>query len=226
MKKNLYLVLIAVLTGAAGTARADTALVSFTALPYTDLSGGYGSAGATYNGYVTATVNGIPLQMLICDDYLDETLVPSGPLIFDESMIGSLSSPADLHFGDVRKAQTLYDEAAVLNYELFTIGPHAAPATVTDYQYAIWNLFDPAVNLNSSQQNLQTGALSTVSSGASWLSGIYSSTVVYTPDPKTNSWGNQEFLEYQGQGTPEPATYLLVGAVLMGLGATRRRRQS
>lgn len=226
MKKNLPLLLFVAAIGSATAALADTVAVTFTTLPYTELNGSYGSPGATYNGYVGATVNGIPSQWLICDDYADETMVPSGPLIFDYSTIASLGNPAGLHFGGFRNAQTLYDEAAILNYNLYSLGPHASPVSVTDYQYAIWNLFDSSVTLNSSQQALQASALSAVNSGANWLSGVYSNTLVYTPDPKTNSWGNQEFLQYQGQTIPEPATYVLVGAVLTWLGTFRKQSKS
>ena len=126
MKKNFTLMLFAAAIGSATAAFADTAVVTFTTLPYTELNGSYGSSSATYNGYVGATVNGIPSQWLICDDYADETMVPSGPLIFDYSTIASLGNPAGLHFGGIRNAQTLYDEAAVLNYDLYSLGPSAS----------------------------------------------------------------------------------------------------
>ncbi len=200
----------------------STATVTFTNLPYTDLNGDYGSTGVTYNGYVTATVNGIPGQSLLCDDYEDETYVPSGPLTYDYSALASPGNPAGLYFGGMTNAQTLYDEAALLGYDLYSLGSNTSPDTVTNYQYAIWNLFDSSVALNSSQQALQTGALAAVDSGAAWLGAVYANTLVYTPDSKTNSAGNQEFLQYQVQ-TPEPATYLLVGALLMWIGTFRRR---
>ncbi|MGD0667073.1 MAG: PEP-CTERM sorting domain-containing protein [Bryobacteraceae bacterium] len=224
MNKKLSIMLLAGAIGCATEAFASsTATVTFTNLPYTDLNGDYGSAGATYNGYVIATVNGTPDQLLICDDYLDETYVPSGPLTFDYSTLDGPGNPAGLHFGGVGNAQTLYDEAAVLDYDLYSLGSHASSTSVTDYQYAIWNLFDPSVALNSSQQALQANALAAVDSGAGWLTAVYVNTQVYTPDPRANSAGNQEFLAYQVQ-TPEPATYLLVGALLTWLGTFRRRR--
>ena len=227
MKNTFPLMLfMAAIVPATAAFASTTAGVTFTVLPYTDLNDDYGSAGATYNGYVNATVNGIPNQWLICDDYVDESYVPSGPLTFDYSSIASPGNLAGLHFGGMTNAQTLYNEAAVLDYDLYSLGPQASPASVTDYQYAIWNLFDSSVALNGSQQTLQASAFSEVGSGAGWLSTAYANTPVYTPDPKTNSWGNQEFFEYQSQNTPEPATYLLVGAVLTWLGTFRKRRKS
>lgn len=223
MNKKLSMLLFVTAVGCSTAAFASsTATVTFTNLPYTDLNGNYGSAGATYNGYVLAIVNGIANQSLICDDYADETYVPSGPLIFDYSTLDSLGSPAGLHFGGVANAQTRYDEAAVLDYDLYSLGSHASPANVTDYQYAIWNLFDSSMALNSSQQSLQANALTAVDSGAGWLTAVYVNTQVYTPDARTNSAGNQEFLQYQVQ-TPEPATYLLVGVLLTWLGTFRKR---
>lgn len=224
MKNSVSLMLFGAAIGFTAAAFASTtAAVTFTALPYTDLNDDYGSAGATYNGYVTATVNGIPSQWLICDDYVDETYVPSGPLAFDYSTLARSGNPGSLHFGGVANAQTLYDEAAVLDYDLYSLGPQASPENVTDYQYAIWNLFDSSMVLNSSQQALQANAVSAVTSSAGWLSTVYATTAVYTPDPMTNSAGNQEFLQYQVQTTPEPATYLLEGTLLVCLGAFRKR---
>ncbi|MFY9724610.1 MAG: hypothetical protein WAJ87_03905, partial [Bryobacteraceae bacterium] len=69
MNKNVSRMLLAGAIGCATVAFASsTATVTFTNLPYTDLNGNYGSADATYNGYVIATVNGTPDQLLICDD--------------------------------------------------------------------------------------------------------------------------------------------------------------
>ena len=60
---------------------ANTVTVYFTNLPATVENG-------TYNGFSIATVNGIPNQLLICDDYFDTTYMPSSSnMIYYDSML-------------------------------------------------------------------------------------------------------------------------------------------
>ena len=117
---------------------ADTVTMFFTGLPMTNENG-------TYNGFSTATVNGDPKQLLICDDYNDETSMPSpSNMIYDYS---TLTGADPLQYAMFDKSK--YQEAAVLVYELAEM-PNASADMVTDYQYALWNLMTPSARLDPS----------------------------------------------------------------------------
>jgi hypothetical protein len=184
---------------------ADTVTMFFTALPKTNENG-------TYNGFSTATVNGDPMQLLICDDYNDETIMPSSSnLIYDYS---TLTGADPLQYAMFDKSK--YDEAAVLVYELAQISSPSADI-VTDYQYALWNLMTPSAKLDpsriSQEQALQSNALAMVNNFADagfLASTVYAYTGIYTPTAAYK--GNQEFVEY---ATPEPNLGWAVGFLLL-----------
>jgi hypothetical protein len=184
---------------------ASTVTMFFTALPATNENG-------TYNGFSTATVNGIPSQLLICDDYDDTTYMPSSSnMIYDYS---TLEGPDPLQYAMFGKAN--YDEAAVLVWEL-TETPNPSATTIEDYQYALWNLMTPSVSLvpgrATQEQALQTSALAMVSNAADaqfLTSTVYAYTQVYTPTAAYA--GNQEFIEY---AAPEPNLAWPVGFLLL-----------
>jgi hypothetical protein len=184
---------------------ADTVTMFFTALPKTNENG-------TYNGFSTATVNGDPNQLLICDDYNDETIMPSSSnMIYDYS---TLTGADPLQYAMFDKSK--YDEAAVLIYELAEL-PNASADTVTDYQYALWNLMTPGASLDpsrvSQEQALQNNALAMVnnSTEAQFLTTtVYAYTKIYTPTAAYA--GNQEFVEY---ATPEPNLGWTVGFLIL-----------
>jgi hypothetical protein len=177
----------------------------FTGLPSTNENG-------TYNGFATAIVNGIPNQLLICDDYNDTTYVPSSSnMIYDYS---TLNGADPLQYAMFNK--TNYDEAAALVYELAeTANPSAD--TIMDYQYALWNLMTPGVSLVpghiAQEQALQASALAWVNNAADakfLTSTVYAYTDIYTPTAAYA--GNQEFLEYS---TPEPNLAWPAGFLLL-----------
>jgi hypothetical protein len=184
---------------------ADTVTMFFTALPKTNENG-------TYNGFSTATVNGDPYQLLICDDYDDETVMPSpSNMIYDYSTLTGAGALQYAMFD-----QSKYEEAALLVYELAEL-PNASANTITDYQYALWNLMTPSASLDSSrvaqEQALQNNALALVDNPAdaqSLTSTVYAYTKIYTPTAAYA--GNQEFIEY---ATPEPNLGWAVGLFLL-----------
>jgi hypothetical protein len=203
---------------------ATTVTVFFTALPSV-------FENNTYNGFATATINGIPNQYLICDDYTDRTYMPSSEnLIYDYSNLNPTPleharyvSPGGPTPSDVTK----YEEAAVLLWQLTQLGASATPTAITDFQYAIWNLFSPSdpATFRPNQTALQNTALGLVNSGQPWLTTVYQELAIYTPTAKFGT--NQEFLQLT-QNTPEPAMVGLLAGVLgvVGLvGQIRRRRQ-
>jgi hypothetical protein len=173
---------------------ADTVTMFFTALPKTNENG-------TYNGFSTATVNGDPNQLLICDDYNDETIMPSSSnMIYDFS---TLTGADPLQYAMFGKSK--YEEAAVLVYELAELS-NASADMVTDYQYALWNLMTPSAPLDVSraaqEQALQSNALAMVNNSADaqfLTTSVYAYTNIYTPTAAYT--GNQEFVEY---AAPEP----------------------
>ena len=205
------------------------ATVRFTALPGV-------VENNVYLGFSAATVDGFPLQQLLCDDFEHTTYMPSGDLAYQVAYLdgadpvhgarfASAGSPAPADF-------TRYREAAVLVAALVAAGPAASSDTVADYQYAIWSLFDPAkVTLTRpvAQQALIDSAAATVHGGGAQLGAVYSSLRIYTPDRTVGS--NQEFLQYVGglaeytTSTPEPSQSLtLLAALAAGVTVLRRRR--
>ncbi len=62
----------------------NTVIMSFTALPTAHESNTYSSStNASYNGYSTATIAGIPSQDVMCDFFDAETTMPSGLYTYD-----------------------------------------------------------------------------------------------------------------------------------------------
>ena len=193
---------------------ANTVIVLFTGLPSTVENG-------TYNGFAEATVNGIPAQLLICDDYSHTTYVPSSDLIYDYADFkGNADSIQTARFisdsGPTAMDVFKYEEASVLLYGL--VHQASAPAAITDNQYAIWNLFTPSVQLfRPSQETLQAQALAAITSNAPYLSAAYTSLAIYTPfngnGQQVDFSSNQEFLQYRP--TPEPTGLMPLGAFLL-----------
>jgi hypothetical protein len=215
---------------AALAAQASTVTVFFTALPSTLENYNYqtsnASPSATYNGYASATIDGFINQSLICDDYLSDTSMPSSSnLIYDYSTLGGTQPLQYARFTGVNETRN-YEEAAVLLVGLSNdIANHVATAKdITDIQYALWNLFDPSLTINSSQQGKQTAALSIVDAGGQSALNDYKQLVIYTPTAAYAS--NQEFLGLNTPvGAPEPSAAPLL-ALLFGAGwfAAQRRR--
>jgi len=230
---KLQLTTLALLLAAA--CHADNIVLSATGLPSTDENGNYGSSGATYNGFVLGTINGVPNQLFICDDFSHDTPVPSGNMSYELSTFGGADPLADVRFTGSNMDQN-YDEAAVLVWQLFeyvsATGTKALANTITDYQYALWNVFDPysatanpsGVQVNSNQLALQTQALNLVKTQSAMLATtVYPDVRIYTPTPNGGSTGSQEFMQVV---TPEPETLPLAMGVLLIAAALVGRRQS
>jgi hypothetical protein len=212
---------------------ADTVILAATGLPSTLENGNYGSSGETYNGFAIATIGGIPDQWIVCDDYTHDTPVPSGNMIYDTSTIVGSDPLANVRFTGSDEVLN-YDEAAVLVWQLYeyvsATGTKALANTITDYQYALWNVFDPynaasnpsGVQVNSNQIALQTEALNLVGTQAAMLDAtVYPEVRVYTPDPKGGSTGSQEFMQVV---TPEAGTLPLAMGALLVAAALKMRR--
>lgn len=202
---------------------ADTITLSADAVPSTYQNG-------TYNGFASATINGIPNQLIICDDAAHVTYVPSGNMVYDFSTVGGSNPLEYVRFDQgspVQQAQD-YEEAAVLVWELYGYvtanGAQASANTITDYQYALWNIFDTGVATTTGQAALQAAAVSLMTTQSVMLAAsVYPYVNVYTPSsaPGTDYSSNQEFLQY---AAPEPGTMLLLaGGLLVAMAAKMRR---
>jgi hypothetical protein len=177
----------------------------------------------TYNGFATATINGIPNQLIVCDDASHVTYVPTGNMVYDFSTVGGSTPLESVRFTGGNETQN-YDEAAVLVWELYEYvtgsGSQASANTITDYQYAIWNIFDSGISTTTNQAALQAAALNLVKTdGAMLVTSVYPFVDVYTPTSAYSS--NQEFMQF---ATPEPGTLLLLAGGLLVAMAVRMRR--
>jgi len=224
------------LTAIAGYAT-TTVSVTFDALPTSTVT----LDGSTfYAGFATATVNGIPNQELICDDFTDQMSANvfhgNDPLVYDFSTLSSdipLGSSSGVEFP--AEMGTLYEQAAVLVYELAT-GSSLTGAQIGDYQAALWSTLDPsqlpASALDANAQADITAAQHTLSTAtAAWLNALYAGTNIYTPDANSGygkyagSGAPQEFMQYTpAAAVPEPCTALLGGVLILAGMSVRRYR--
>jgi hypothetical protein len=192
--------LFAAIVLACGLCHGDTVTMLFTSLPTVQMDG-------TYNGWAMATINGVPGQSVICDDYTHDTFIPS-TVVFDYSL---LTGPNPLQYARFSSKQT-YEVAAVLVTEYAGLS-HPSASTVTDYQYALWNLFEPSsAPATLAQKGLQSSAVSLVLANSPQATAAYDRLEIYTP--VTLYASNQEFLEVSS--APEPG----LGPLLAVLGIT------
>jgi hypothetical protein len=210
---------------------ADTVTLTFNSLPTTNEDGSYSTSAsdATYNGYVPTTINGTFSGLLICDDSAHNTDVPSGPDVY---YISTLANPAPFADGTsaVRftSSNTIlnitgieeYEAAAVLLTQLAAFSNPSAN-TITDYQYALWNIFTPGNEpINETQQTLDTAAVALVQAGAISTQADYSNLVIYTPS--VGFTNNQEFLALTATA-PEPASWALMALLTLLLAVPQMR---
>jgi hypothetical protein len=208
--------------------------IQFTRLPANTQYG-------TYNGFAIATVDGNPLQHLICDDYDHTTYVPSGNMVFSLSTLTGGNPLQYARFVDPNGwdgAIAKYEEAAILLDGLRQTGPGSLLDLTGDYQYALWHLFTPSAALPSvTAQTLLNDAANSVRQGGASNFALYSQLRIYTPVAAYAS--NQEFLQMAADFTPsaprsyfsdtvanpEPPPGMLVGigmaAIALSVGARR-----
>lgn len=212
--------------------------IQFTGLPVNTQYG-------TYNGYAIATIDGAPLQSLICDDFDHTTYVPSGNMAYSLSTLTGADPLQYARFIDPNYPDSTvakYEEAALLLDGLRQTGPGFLLDLTADYQYALWHLFTPGAALpNATAQTLLNDAAASVQAGAVANQAIYSELRIYTPTAAYAS--NQEFLQMAANPTPgspngnfsdslaspEAAPGVLVGigiaAIALSLGTRRLMRR-
>jgi hypothetical protein len=197
MRAIVLFVLVAAL---AFVASAGTVTINFTTLPAS-------TAGGYYVGNTGATVNGIP-QNLVCDDFETTTYVPSGPFQYNVATLANLSTAKFTGLAN-------YEAAAVLLWDFETSG-ESDPG---GYNFALWDIFDPAAGAYGDSATLLANAQATVAAGG--IPQAYAELQIFTAIPLSS---NQEFLGLDTPGgVPEPGSFLLVGAGLVGLAIGSKR---
>ncbi|HTP30591.1 MAG TPA: PEP-CTERM sorting domain-containing protein [Candidatus Acidoferrales bacterium] len=212
----------------AATAFGDT--IQFQSLPANTQYG-------TYNGFLTAAVNGVDSE-LVCDDYLHTTYVPSGPFTYEVSTLTGANPLQYARFvnpNDWSQSVTQYEEAA---YLVLQLTQQSAPHDLTaDYQYALWSLFTPSTPIQGTYASALLSQAAAAVSTAQIDPLLYSRLRIYTPITPYTS--NQEFLglsdpssespgDLASQAAPEPATSVLLcagaGLVVTGVLLKKLRR--
>jgi hypothetical protein len=212
----------------------STVVVTFTSLS-NDVQGNgttNSSQGTTYNGETTGTVAGISSVFLVCDDFSQQTNVPSSAIDFSVNTISTITaSNVDFDGGTLPNATTIsqtaaYDTVALLVNDLEQLTPNTANTqAITDYQYAIWYLMEPTgvdggnssikdYPLDSNAKTDLTNAYAAVQANSTATQNIEKELVIYTPTSAYSS--NQEFVGLDTPTmAPEPGTWLLMA--LFGL---------
>ncbi len=175
--------------------------------------------GFTYNGvYVgpaTGNLNGGTSFTLVCNDYVDTTYIPSSFGVNVSTIPGlQYAMYADHPTPTITQVEN-YERASLL---LWQMGQPAnqTSAGIGGLNYAIWNLFNPAVPDPGSSATWVSWA-----QGQDLSAWDYSGVQIYTP---SNSQ-NQEFMSGAAASIPEPATHLLLGTGLVACSLFLRRRR-
>jgi hypothetical protein len=218
MAKSLFLLLFATVFFSL-SAKADS-------VPLTINNGGSITSGGVYVGPYNFTSDGQSLQ-LVCDTFQNDVSPPETWT----ANITTIGGGTGL-FGTT--SSTHYQEGAWLVQQMFANLTNTQ--TVTDIQWAIWDIFDLGT-CNTGVSNCdpygnpgdQSGIAGWIAAaGTTSLGGNYSNVVIYTP---ASGWPGNDGVpqEYIGiVSTPEPGTVslMLIGLGSLGLMMVIRKRSA
>jgi hypothetical protein len=203
------------------------------------------TAFGTHNGFWTATVNGVPGQLLASDDYNHTAFVSPDGLPYLVSMLTGDNRLQYARFFDPERVDSsilLYEQAGLLLDGMRQTGPGSLFDLTAQYQYALWRLFTRGIPLpDTTVETLLAETRTAVEAPDAAHIDLYSSLRILTPLQGDES--SQEFLAFsndpswlnvaqpgpfsglappsvQDLATPEPAAIILaatgLGLILAG----------
>ena len=223
-KNKAFLVFAAVILFAM-TATAGTVTVNFgSASAYQD---GYGVGvyvGSVTNGSVTTPTN------FICDDF-DHEIVGGQSWLATTEVLSPLNPASEVEYNATTPGSAAFINGLTQQEDYNAIGFLAglifADTNNGDGQWG--NLSEAIWSLNSAAAYSAFGAKPDVANDLNFAilfdDNPEPGFTIYTPDPA----GAQEFISFTGSGdtqTPEPASVLLFGTALLGLGKLLKKQLS
>lgn len=184
------------------------------------------TAGGVYVGYTGATIQSGSQTFvsfdLMCDDFVHQTSVPSGPFTYNVTTLADLTS---VRWQQPNRLQN-YQIAAILLFQYDGLDPIQKGVQAGDYNFALWNVFNPAATPNyGNSLALIAAATTIVQNGGD--QEAYDNLRIFTPTG--NAVSNQEFLgissePFETSNVPEPAGYALMGSGLIVIALATRKR--